>query len=67
VARVRALLTAKSGAASVELRDSDGRTALLWAADRGHTELARILVQEFKADVNAKVTIACKCTFIHLI
>lgn len=39
---------------SVDLKDSEGRTALHWAVDRGHLNITEALVKE-KADINAKV------------
>ncbi|WOH06647.1 hypothetical protein DCAR_0626075 [Daucus carota subsp. sativus] len=38
---------------SVDLKDSEGRTALHWAVDRGHLNITEALVKE-KADINAK-------------
>lgn len=38
---------------SVNLRDSEGRTPLHWAVDRGHLKLVEILLSK-NADVNAK-------------
>eukprot|EP00954_Amorphochlora_amoebiformis_P024354 1365816-Amorphochlora_amoeboformis.AAC.1 len=43
----------KSGA-RVERTDRFGRTALMHAANRGHMELVRVLVEEFGAKVRAK-------------
>lgn len=37
-----------------EISDSEGRTPLHWAIDRGHLNVAKALVDN-KADVNAKV------------
>jgi acyl-CoA-binding protein len=39
---------------SVNARDEEGRTPLHWACDRGHGEMARVLVTQLKADVNAQ-------------
>lgn len=36
------------------IADSEGRTALHWAVDRGHLNITEALVKE-KADINAKV------------
>ncbi|KAK9145664.1 hypothetical protein Sjap_005567 [Stephania japonica] len=41
---------------SVNLKDSEGRTPLHWAVDRGHLEVAELLVSN-NADVNAKVKV----------
>lgn len=38
----------------VKISDSEGRTPLHWAIDRGHLNVAKALVDK-KADVNAKV------------
>ncbi|GLU21283.1 hypothetical protein SLE2022_374290 [Rubroshorea leprosula] len=38
---------------SVDLKDSEGRTPLHWAVDRGHRNITELLVSR-KADVNAK-------------
>lgn len=38
---------------SVDLKDSEGRTALHWAVDRGHLNITEALVKE-KAEINAK-------------
>lgn len=38
---------------SVDLKDSEGRTPLHWAVDRGHSNIAELLVSR-NANVNAK-------------
>lgn len=38
----------------LEMSDSEGRTPLHWAIDRGHLNVAEALVEK-NADVNAKV------------
>src|SRR5438309_11637489 len=40
----------------VNYKDDDGRTLLHRAASNGHLEIVKLLVVEFKADVNAKDT-----------
>ncbi|XP_073012308.1 acyl-CoA-binding domain-containing protein 1-like [Typha latifolia] len=47
------LLKHISNGVSVNLRDSEGRTPLHWAVDRGHLNAVEILLNEY-ADVNAK-------------
>ena len=41
------------GGVDVNARYSNGNTALIWAADRGHLEVVRFLVEN-AADVNAR-------------
>uniref|UniRef100_A0A1D1YME2 Acyl-CoA-binding domain-containing protein 2 n=1 Tax=Anthurium amnicola TaxID=1678845 RepID=A0A1D1YME2_9ARAE len=48
-----ALLAQLDNAVSVNLRDSEGRTPLHWAVDRGHFNIVEILISK-GADVNAK-------------
>lgn len=44
------------------IADSEGRTPLHWAVDRGHLNLAELLVSK-NANVNAKVRLKCKHLF----
>ena len=39
-----------------------GRTALMYACEKGHTEIVRLLVEK-GADVNAKHKCAASCVF----
>ncbi|XP_020702853.1 acyl-CoA-binding domain-containing protein 1 [Dendrobium catenatum] len=50
---VDSLLKSIENGASVNLRDSEGRTPLHWAVDRGHLKIVEILLSK-SADVNAK-------------
>ncbi|CAH8318254.1 unnamed protein product [Eruca vesicaria subsp. sativa] len=50
---VENLLKSIESGIQVNARDSEGRTPLHWAIDRGHLEIAKLLVDK-KADVNAK-------------
>ncbi|XP_042388426.1 acyl-CoA-binding domain-containing protein 2-like isoform X2 [Zingiber officinale] len=47
------LLTRVANGASVNSRDSEGRTPLHWAVDRGHIDVVQTLLDK-NADVNAK-------------
>ncbi|KAL5736935.1 hypothetical protein ACOSQ2_031723 [Xanthoceras sorbifolium] len=47
------LLKCIDNGVSVNLRDSEGRTPLHWAVDRGHFHITEVLLSR-KADVNAK-------------
>ncbi|KAJ9552998.1 hypothetical protein OSB04_017043 [Centaurea solstitialis] len=47
------LLKCVEGGASVDAKDSEGRTPLHWAVDRGHLEVAELLLNK-NADVNIK-------------
>ncbi|KAF9603980.1 hypothetical protein IFM89_039334 [Coptis chinensis] len=47
------LLKCIDSGTSVNLKDSEGRTPLHWAVDRGHLKVAELLVSK-KADVNIK-------------
>jgi ankyrin repeat protein len=47
---VEALL---NGGENIEKKDADGRTALHWAADKGHIEVIKVLLAR-NADVNAR-------------
>src|SRR5436305_6128578 len=49
----KAVAAALAKGADVNAKSPYGATALSFAADKGHTEVARVLVQH-KADVNAK-------------
>lgn len=42
--------------------DSEGRTPLHWAVDRGHLNAVEILVNA-NADVNTQVSVFCGCLF----
>ncbi|XP_020571580.1 acyl-CoA-binding domain-containing protein 1-like [Phalaenopsis equestris] len=50
---VDSLLKNIENGVSVDLRDSEGRTPLHWAVDRGHLKIVEILLSK-SADVNAK-------------
>uniref|UniRef100_A0A6N2LKK1 ACB domain-containing protein n=1 Tax=Salix viminalis TaxID=40686 RepID=A0A6N2LKK1_SALVM len=50
---VNNLIKCIDGGVSVNLKDSEGRTPLHWAVDRGHLNIAEVLVGK-NADVNAK-------------
>jgi len=39
---------------SVDKKDEEGMTALHWAVDRGHEDLVKLLLTEFKANINAQ-------------
>ncbi|XP_056160247.1 acyl-CoA-binding domain-containing protein 2 [Syzygium oleosum] len=47
------LLKCIEGGVSVNVKDSEGRTPLHWAVDRGHSKVVELLVSK-DADVNAK-------------
>jgi ankyrin repeat protein len=47
------LLMTQSGHKSLELRNNRGESALYIASFRGHLDIARLLVEDYKADVNA--------------
>ncbi|CAH1446641.1 unnamed protein product [Lactuca virosa] len=47
------LLKCVEGGVPVDIKDSEGRTPLHWAVDRGHIEAAELLLSK-KADVNLK-------------
>ncbi|KAJ0966727.1 hypothetical protein J5N97_023644 [Dioscorea zingiberensis] len=47
------LLSSIENGVSINLRDSEGRTPLHWAVDRGHFDVVEILLRR-NADVNAK-------------
>lgn len=40
--------------ASIDMRDDDGRTALMWAVMYGHKDTAQSLLENGKADIDAK-------------
>ncbi|KAL1203103.1 Acyl-CoA-binding domain-containing protein 2 [Cardamine amara subsp. amara] len=50
---VENLLKSIESGIPVNARDSEGRTPLHWAIDRGHLDIAKVLVEK-NADVNAK-------------
>ncbi|KAJ6677382.1 ACYL-COA-BINDING DOMAIN-CONTAINING PROTEIN 2 [Salix viminalis] len=50
---VNNLIKCIDGGVSVNLKDSEGRTPLHWAVDRGHLNIAEVLVGK-NADINAK-------------
>ncbi|XP_071732599.1 acyl-CoA-binding domain-containing protein 1-like isoform X2 [Rutidosis leptorrhynchoides] len=50
---VQNLLKCLEGGISVDTKDSEGRTPLHWAVDRGHTDVAELLLSK-NADVNIK-------------
>lgn len=47
------LVKCVDGGVSVDLKDSEGRTPLHWAVDRGHLDVTELLLSK-NADVNAK-------------
>ncbi|XVF53363.1 hypothetical protein PTKIN_Ptkin05aG0093300 [Pterospermum kingtungense] len=57
------LLKCIESGVSAHLRDSEGRTPLHWAVDRGHLKITEALISK-NADVNAKVIIVLLSPFI---
>lgn len=58
----------------VNHQDEEGRSALHWATDRGHIELAKVLVTELHANINLQdneqqtpLHYACNCEHLELI
>ena len=49
---VRALLSSADAAARLNSRDSTGGTVLMLAAEEGHAEIVRILLEDGRADVD---------------